>query len=127
MSLKNWGPALLMGLLTIMIVVLSFSLLASLIVHFSSLTEMSFQWAILAIAFIALFLGGAVAGAKTKERGWMIGALTALFFSLVTFLIMFLGYNTTFTTSQMLIHGGYLLAGMLGGIIGVNFSGGKDR
>ncbi len=77
------------------------------------------------IAFIAMFFGGAMSGAKAKERGWIAGATTALLFTLLTFLIQYLGYDNGFTAEQYIHHGGYVLIAALGGIIGVNLSSNK--
>ncbi|MFV8826860.1 TIGR04086 family membrane protein [Alkalihalobacterium sp. APHAB7] len=111
---------MLYGLIGVLFIAVAFSFVISLILSFSSLTEASFSWFILIVSFLALFIGGMIAGVKAKEKGWMVGAGTALLFTVITLLIQYLGYNSTFTMEQYLYHGGYLLASVFGGIIGVN-------
>ncbi|WP_078552661.1 TIGR04086 family membrane protein [Bacillus alkalicellulosilyticus] len=123
MEYRGMFSSMLYGLVSIVIIALSFSLVVSLILTFSSLTETSFSWIILIASFLTLFIGGLIAGGKAKQNGLIIGAGTALLFTVVTFLVQYLGYNSVFSTEQLLYHGGYLLCAALGGIIGVNLAG----
>lgn len=123
MAYRGMFSSMLYGLVVIFILALSFSLIVSLLLTFSSLTESSFTWIILGVSFLTLFIGGLVSGAKSKQKGWITGAGTAFLFTLVTFLVQYLGYNIGFSTEQYLYHGGYLLCAAIGGIIGVNISG----
>lgn len=122
MASRSFFPAVLWGLCAILVIALSFSLLASLFLTFTSYTEESISWLIMGVAFLSMFIGGFMSGAKAKAKGLMAGVLTALLFSMLTFLVQFLGYNELFTTSQYAFHGGYLLLAALGGIIGVNLT-----
>ncbi|WP_088102627.1 TIGR04086 family membrane protein [Halalkalibacter urbisdiaboli] len=126
MAYRGFLPAVFFGLGTILVIALSFSFLVSLVLSLTSLTEQSVHWVILIVAFLAMFIGGLVSGAKAKEKGWIAGISTALLFSFLTFLIQFLGYDSGFTSEQYLFHGGYLLVAACGGIIGVNLSSGKQ-
>lgn len=120
MAYRGIFGSMLYGLIGVLFIAVAFSFVISLILSFSSLTEASFSWFILIVSFLALFIGGMIAGVKAKEKGWMVGAGTALLFTVITLLIQYLGYNSTFTMEQYLYHGGYLLASVFGGIIGVN-------
>ncbi len=126
-SSRSFFPAILMGLVTTLIIALSVSLFVSLFLTFTSLTEDSFRWVTLTAAFIALFFGGAVSGAKAKSKGWIAGAFTALLFSLFTFMIQYLGHDQMFSVQQYAYHGGYLVTAALGGMIGVNLSGHSNK
>jgi putative membrane protein (TIGR04086 family) len=125
LTYRGFFPAILFGLSTILVIALSFSLVVSIVLSFTSLTEHSVQWLITGVAFVTMFLGGTISGAKAKEKGWIAGACTALLFSLLTFFIQYLGYNNTFTSEQYMYHAGYILAAAIGGIIGVNLSSNK--
>ncbi|ARK29212.1 TIGR04086 family membrane protein [Halalkalibacter krulwichiae] len=125
MAYRGFLPAVLFGLTTILVVALSFSLIVSLVLTFTSLTEQSVSWLITVVAFVTMFIGGMISGGKAKEKGWIAGAVTALLFSLLTFLIQYLGYNNSFTSEQYMYHGGYIVAAAIGGIIGVNLSSNK--
>ncbi|MCM3762670.1 TIGR04086 family membrane protein [Alkalihalobacillus oceani] len=122
MANRGFMPAVLFGLSTVLIIALSFSLVISLFLSFTSFTERSVEWLITSVAFLAMFLGGAISGAKSHRRGWLAGAATAFVFSLLTFLVQYLGYDSSFTKEQYLYHGGYLLVAAFGGMIGVNLS-----
>ncbi len=122
MTNRNLFPAMLYGLITILIIALSFSLVISLLLAVTSLTEDSFSWFILILSFLALFIGGFISGGKSKQKGWLTGLGTGLLFSLITFLIQYLGYDSSFTIDQYLYHGGYILSATIGGIIGVNLA-----
>ncbi|MBY7143277.1 TIGR04086 family membrane protein [Virgibacillus sp. NKC19-3] len=120
---KNQFIALLYG----WIVVLGFILIASVILafflSFTTFNEPTLTWVTLAIGLLALFLGGIVAGVKGKVRGWIIGGVIGLGFTLFIFLVQYLGYQQMFSLEQLLHHIGYIIAALFGGVIGVNTAG----
>ncbi|UJL44947.1 TIGR04086 family membrane protein [Virgibacillus sp. NKC19-16] len=120
---KNQFIALLYG----WIVVLGFILIASVILafflSFTTFNEPTLTWVTLVIGLLALFLGGIVAGIKGKVRGWIIGGVTGLGFTLFIFLVQYLGYQQMFSLEQLMYHIGYIIAALFGGVIGVNIAG----
>lgn len=120
---KNFGSAVLMGTLTIFIFAMVSSIIFSLILRFTSLQESSLQWVITAVSFIALFAGGFISGGRGKEKGWLLGGLTGLIYSIIVFLFQFLGLDSLFDLEQIIYHICYILIAMMGGILGVNLSG----
>ncbi|QIW80844.1 TIGR04086 family membrane protein [Bacillus tequilensis] len=123
---KQVGKGILYGLIAIFSAMLLTSLAVSLLLTATSLEESSFNWLINAISFLSLFIGGFISGGKGKERGWMIGAMTALSFSMIILLFQYLGFGKTFTAEQLLFHLGFLGVCMLGGIFGVNMRGNRS-
>ncbi|WP_095995530.1 TIGR04086 family membrane protein [Salipaludibacillus agaradhaerens] len=115
--------SVLYGVLMIFVLVIVTSFLGSLILRYTNTTEESFFWVLLIFSFIALFLGGFLAGGKSGEKGWFAGALTALMYSCVTFLTQFLSFNEGFDLQQIIIHSGYLITAIFGGMLGVNVRG----
>ncbi len=113
------------GLVVVLAIIMGSSFLLSLLLRFTSLTEQSLTWVILGLSILALFIGGMVSGKKGKEKGWILGAGTGLLFSVVVFLVQYLGYQVQFDPEQYLYHLGYLLASALGGVMGVNLSSHK--
>ncbi|MDQ0254248.1 putative membrane protein (TIGR04086 family) [Evansella vedderi] len=111
------------GILTILVLVIVASLISSTILKFTSLQEGSFTWALLGFSFLAVLCGGFIAGGRSGQKGWLAGALTAVLYTFVIFLVQFLGFNEGFDLQQWLVHSGYVLAAMLGGIFGVNVRG----
>ncbi|MGJ9457079.1 TIGR04086 family membrane protein [Oceanobacillus sp. CF4.6] len=115
--------ALLYGWIVVFGVILISSFVLALILNFTAFGESNLEWATLIIGLLALFIGGVTAGMKGKAKGWMIGGSIGLGFSLIIFLIQYLGYQQGFSIEQSLYHLAYLAAALLGGIIGVNLVG----
>ncbi|MBN8208434.1 TIGR04086 family membrane protein [Bacillus sp. NTK071] len=115
------------GLLTIVLIVLATSVLLSLILRFTSVSQQGISPIIIVSSVIAFFIGGLIAGGKGGERGWLLGGGTACMYMILLFLIQYLGYRVSMNGEQLLYHGGYGLVCILGGIIGVNLKGGSQR
>lgn len=120
MNHRPFLPAVFSGLIVIMAGAIITSLLLASFLSLTSYTEHSIKWLILFSSFLCMFIGGFVSGAKAKSKGWVAGGLTTLLFSAIAFAISSLGYNESFSSSQFMLHGGYLLTGAVGGMIGVN-------
>lgn len=119
---KSFGTAILYGLIFIFLFAALSSLIFSIILRFTSVREISLQYVVTAISFVGLFGGGFLSGGKGKQRGWLIGGLTGLTYSLIVFLFQYLGYDRLFTPEQFIYHVCYTLIAMMGGILGVNMS-----
>jgi putative membrane protein (TIGR04086 family) len=119
---KKLSIAISYGLITIFILAAITSLVISLLLKFTQLQELSLSWIMLTISFIILFIGGFVSGGKGKEKGWLLGGGTGLCYSLIIFLLQYLGFEAHFTLEQMLYHLGFLVISILGGILGVNMT-----
>ncbi|WP_338453212.1 TIGR04086 family membrane protein [Niallia oryzisoli] len=123
---KNLGSAVLFGTLVIFILAIISSLLFAFLLRFTSLQEASVQYIISAISFISIFMGGFISGGKGKQKGWMLGGITGIIYSIIVFLYQFLGLDSLFNFEQIIYHICYILIAMMGGILGVNMSG-KSR
>jgi putative membrane protein (TIGR04086 family) len=117
---KNIGSAVLYGTSAIFILAILSSLIFATLLNFSSLQETSLRFIITAISFISLFLGGFIAGRKGKLKGWLLGGLSGLIYSVVVFLYQYLGLDQLFDFEQTVYHLCYILISMMGGILGVN-------
>ena len=115
------------GLLTIVVIVLATSVLLSLILRFTSVSQQGISPFIIVGSVIAFFIGGLIAGGKGGERGWLLGVGTACMYMILLFLIQYLGYRVSMNVEQLLYHGGYGLVCILGAIIGVNLKGESHR
>jgi putative membrane protein (TIGR04086 family) len=125
MDARNMVSAVMFGVLTILVIILTCSLIFSLLLRFTDLQETSLQWLIMALSFFALFAGGFISGGKGKEKGWMMGGATAVLFTCIVLLYQFLGKEAGFSIEQTFYHLGYLATAVFGGILGVNIAGGK--
>jgi putative membrane protein (TIGR04086 family) len=124
---KSFGTAVLYGIIFIFLFAAISSLIISLILRFTTVREGSLQYLTTALSFIGLFGGGFLSGGKRKQKGWLIGGLTGLVYSLVIFLFQYLGYDRIFNLEQLIYYICYTLISMMGGILGVNLSGGNSR
>ncbi|MDF2945561.1 MAG: hypothetical protein K0S51_240 [Bacillales bacterium] len=86
----------------------------------TSLQETSMDFVFTITSFLIIMFGGLVSGGKAKEKGLIVGGLSALVFSLIVFLIQYLGYDQMFSMQQWFTHIGYLAISAVGGILGVN-------
>lgn len=119
--------SVLYGLGTIYVIAALFSLLFSLLLRFTSLQENEIGLGITIISFIAIFFGGMIAGGKGKEKGWFLGVLTGLSYTLLNFLFQYLGFDSFFTMEQIVYYTLFILTAMIGGIVGVNSIGNRSK
>jgi putative membrane protein (TIGR04086 family) len=118
--------ALLYGWIVVLGLILVSSMALALLLRFSSFNEPALDWVTLVIGLISLFIGGCVAGAKGKHKGWVIGAFTGLGFTIFTFLVQYLGYHVGFNLQQTVHHLFYILAALFGGVVGVNIASSNE-
>ncbi|WP_338473263.1 TIGR04086 family membrane protein [Niallia sp. XMNu-256] len=119
---KKLGSAVLYGTMTIFIFAIISSLIFAFILRFTSLQESSVQYVITAISFVSLFIGGFIAGGKGKQKGWLLGGLTGVIYTIIIFLYQFLGLESLFSIEQIIYYICYILICMMGAILGVNMS-----
>ena len=127
MDAKRFGSSAILGLGIIYVVAALISLLFSLILKLTSVQEGQISLVITIISFIALFIGGFAAGARAKEKGWMIGLLTGILYTMINFLFQYLGYDSVFSSDQIIYYVCFILTATMGGILGVNVFGGNTR
>ena len=93
MDARRVSSSVLIGLGVIYVVAAIFSLIFSLILKFTSAQEDQLSLIITIISFIALFMGGLVAGGRVREKGWLLGGLTGLLYTVINFLFQYLDLN----------------------------------
>ncbi|BAC13987.1 hypothetical conserved protein [Oceanobacillus iheyensis HTE831] len=123
---KNQWTALLYGWVALFGILIISSFILALLLNFTEFSESALSLVTLIIGILALFIGGLIAGLKGKNKGWMIGAMIGVGFTLLIFLVQYLGYQQGFTLKQTAYHSLYLAVALLGGIIGVNLSGTEE-
>lgn len=127
METRKLGYSVLYGTISIFVMTIILSLLFSLILRFTSLTESSLSYIILILSFISIFIGGIISGGKGKKQGWLLGGGTGLLYTLIILLFQYLGHDTLFTSREWIQSFCYILTSMMGGILGVNLSGGPAK
>ncbi|MFD1038596.1 TIGR04086 family membrane protein [Virgibacillus byunsanensis] len=115
--------ALMYAWIVILGLILLTSIFLAFLLRFTTFNETTLTWVTLTIGLISLFIGGIVAGVKAQQKGWIIGSITGLGFTIFTFLVQFLGYQQAFSLEQSLHHAGYIIAALIGGVVGVNMLG----
>ncbi|WP_331456722.1 TIGR04086 family membrane protein [Bacillus sp. FJAT-27916] len=123
---RNLGSAILYGVVTIFIMAAVFSLFFSLILRFTNVAESSLTYIIMILSFLTLFIGGFIAGGKGKKQGWLLGGGTGLIYTLIVFLYQYLGLDALFTSKQLIYNACFIVTAMMGGVLGVNLSGGPE-
>ncbi|WP_232233862.1 TIGR04086 family membrane protein [Bacillus sp. J33] len=113
---------MLYGIIAIFAIAIAGSLIFSLLLRFTSLQESSLQYIITAVSFISLFAGGFISGGKGRQKGWLLGGLTGLVYTLIIFLFHYLGHDRLFSMEQIIYHACFMLTAMMGGILGVNLN-----
>ncbi|KGX88994.1 TIGR04086 family membrane protein [Pontibacillus litoralis] len=124
--MQNRIVAIVYGWVFIFIAMAITSLLLALILKFTAMTESTLQWTTLIAGLLILFVSGVITGVKGKEQGWLLGLLTGGGFSIIVFLFQFLAYQKGVGVEQLFSHLSYMIMALLGGMIGVNISGGDQ-
>lgn len=112
--------ALLYGWIFILIFILANSFILALILQFTDMSQWMLSWVAFAIGLLGLFISGIITGIKSKSKGWIIGGLAGLGFTLFIFLVQYLGFQNGFSLEQILHHLGFVTAATIGGMLGVN-------
>src|SRR3954447_16114903 len=86
---KSFGTSILYGLIFILVFAVISSLIFAFILRFTSAREVSLQYVITALSFIGLFGGFFLSGEKKKKKGWFIGGLTGLIYTLLVFFFQY--------------------------------------
>lgn len=122
MNGKQLGIGIIYGISTNTISVLLFGMIFGLLLRLTSISEDSLTWVFRILSFIIMLTGGLVAGMLAKNNGYLVGIITAITFSLLILSIQYLGFDQWFSMEQWITHGGFLVASMIGGMLGSSLS-----
>ncbi|CAM4131092.1 TIGR04086 family membrane protein [Paenibacillus alkaliterrae] len=111
---------LLAGVLFSIIWLAAGALLLSLFLHFSEMKESSLPAYAFSIHAVSALAGGFTAGKRSESKGWYNGSLLGLLYGTIIIIVSFLASNTSLSWHSASLLGAALLAGALGGMIGVN-------
>ncbi|MFD0047889.1 TIGR04086 family membrane protein [Actinomycetes bacterium NPDC127524] len=116
------GSAILYGAGVIFVLAIISSFIFSILLRFTSVTETSLTYIIMAASFISLFIGGFISGGRGKKQGWMLGGGTGLLYLIIIMLFKYLGHDSLFSLKEWIYQGCFILTAMMGGVLGVNLS-----
>ncbi|KOR86474.1 hypothetical protein AM233_22460 [Bacillus sp. FJAT-22058] len=119
---KKMSVAVIYGVGSIFAIAMIASLIVSILLRFTSLTESSLTYVVMIVSFLSLFIGGFISGGKGKKQGLFLGGSTGLLYLLVVFLFQYLGHDSLFTIKQWIYYGCFVITAMMGGVLGVNMS-----
>ncbi len=96
-------------------------LLLALLVTYGPVSESVINICVKAATIISVFFAAMMGAGKIKSKGWLVGLLTAITYIFLMFCIAELAFeNTFFGGNNFKNIFACILAGMFGGILGVN-------
>ena len=125
MKVKNWnkGIYLLKGLVLSYIITCILILFSSVLLTYSSLSEMKMPLLNTITMLISITVGSIYTAAKVKEKGWISGGIVgiAYYIILIALNVIFLRplVFDIFSASKIILSS---VIGVIGGIIGINLS-----
>ncbi|WMM26836.1 TIGR04086 family membrane protein [Tissierella sp. MB52-C2] len=125
MKVKNWnkGIYLLKGLVLSYIITCILILFSSVLLTYSSLSEMKMPLLNTITMLISITVGSIYTAAKVKEKGWISGGIVgiAYYIILIALNMIFLRplVFDIFSASKIILSS---VIGVIGGIIGINLS-----
>ena len=108
------------SILAIIISIILLTIYAALLTY-TSIAETTMTIVVITIAGISILIGSSISARKIKKQGMLNGALVGIVYMLALYLISSstsTGFNMDVKTIIMILVGA--IAGMIGGIIGVN-------
>ncbi|WP_010270738.1 TIGR04086 family membrane protein [Paenibacillus senegalensis] len=111
---------ILAGLFYAFIVMSIAAVITSLILLLTSQNEDALSAYAYLIHSLSLLLGGWIAGKKAEEKGWYYGGLFGLIYSVIVFVIGFLGFDKGLDWNMLAFVVAAFFLGALGGVVGVN-------
>ncbi|MGH0923931.1 TIGR04086 family membrane protein [Bacillus pacificus] len=119
---KKLSTAIGFGIVILLILATVTSMIMALVLKFTDMNEGTLAVTIFILALLSMLISGFTAGKKAQGKGWLVGFTTGLTFTILVFLVNYLGFSQTLSNSQLLYQLALMGASTLGGIFGVNMS-----
>ncbi|PFF08680.1 TIGR04086 family membrane protein [Bacillus cereus] len=119
---KKLSTAIGFGIVTLLFLATVTSMIMALLLKFTDMNEGTLAVTIFILALLSMLISGFTAGKKAQGKGWLVGFTTGLTFTILVFLVNYLGFSQTLSNSQLLYQLALMGASTLGGIFGVNMS-----
>ncbi|HFJ9401180.1 TPA: TIGR04086 family membrane protein [Bacillus paranthracis] len=119
---KKLSTAIGFGIVILLILATVTSMIMALLLKFTDMNEGALAVTIFILALLSMLISGFTAGKKAQGKGWLVGFSTGLTFTILVFLVNYLGFSQTLSNSQLLYQLALMGASTLGGIFGVNMS-----
>ena len=111
------------GSITAIVITLILLFIFAILLTYTSLQENVINPVVIVITAISILIGSSISTLKIKKNGLLNGALVGIIYILTIYLISSLtgsGFSCNINTIIMIVSS--VIAGMLGGIIGVNLN-----
>ncbi|MDD1367106.1 TIGR04086 family membrane protein [Bacillus sp. MHSD_36] len=119
---KKLSTAIGFGIVTLLLLATVTSMIMALLLKFTDMNEGTLAVTIFILALLSMLISGFTAGKKAQGKGWLVGFTTGITFTILVFLVNYLGFSQTLSNSQLLYQLALMGASTLGGIFGVNMS-----
>lgn len=119
---KRLSTAIGFGIITVLILASITSMTIALLLKFTNINEGTLAITIFVFALLSMLISGFVAGKKAQGKGWLVGFTTGLTFTILVFLVNYLGFSHSLSNSQLLYQLALMGSSTLGGIFGVNMT-----
>ncbi|GIX55199.1 TIGR04086 family membrane protein [Bacillus paranthracis] len=119
---KKLSTAIGFGIVILLMLATVTSMIMALLLKFTDMNEGTLAVTIFILALLSMLISGFTAGKKAQGKGWLVGFSTGLTFTILVFLVNYLGFSQTLSNSQLLYQLALMGASTLGGIFGVNMS-----
>ena len=119
---KKLSTAIGFGIVILLILATVTSMIMALLLKFTDMNEGTLAVTIFILALLSMLISGFTACKKAHGKGWLVGFSTGLTFTILVFLVNYLGFSQTLSNSQLLYQLALMGASTLGGIFGVNMS-----
>lgn len=114
------GPPILAGIAFSLIWLAAGALLLSFMLHFGNMQENELGTYALIVHAASALAGGFSSGRRSERKGWYNGGLLGGIYGILVIIVSFLAENASMSWNSLLMLGAVLLAGALGGMVGVN-------
>ncbi|MFJ8529755.1 TIGR04086 family membrane protein [Bacillus sp. NPDC094106] len=119
---KRLSTAIGFGVITVLVLASITSMTIALLLKFTNINEGTLAITIFVFALLSMLISGFVAGKKAQGKGWLVGFTTGLTFTILVFLVNYLGFSHSLSNSQLLYQLALMGSSTLGGIFGVNMT-----
>ncbi|PFK45704.1 TIGR04086 family membrane protein [Bacillus cereus] len=119
---RKLSTAIGFGIITLLILASVTSMMVALLLKFTNISEGTLTVTLFIFAILSMLTSGFVAGKKAQGKGWLVGLTTGITFTILVFLVSYLGFSNSLSKSQLLYQLALMGASTLGGIFGVNMT-----
>lgn len=112
------------GSIVAIILTLVLLLIFAMLLTYTSIQENTIQPVVIVITAISIFIGSSISTLKIKKYGLINGSLVGMIYIVTIYLLSSLtgsGFHVNINTIIMIVAA--IIAGMIGGIVGVNLRG----